>query len=85
MDLGQRVMEYAMTGFPDFRIHLCSMDLYRDRTKPKYSELLEYEGWLREYEEKIQTALLLIHQITNRFKGRTCPLLIQFIKNGYIM
>lgn len=50
--LGQRVMEYAMTDFPDLRIYLCGLNLYRDRNKPKYPELVKYDGWLREYAEK---------------------------------
>lgn len=51
-NLGQRVMEYAMTDFPDLKIYLCGLHLHKSRNKPNYAELAEYDGWLREYAEK---------------------------------
>ncbi len=50
-NLGQRVMEYAWTDFPDLRIYLCGQNLYRDRNKPNYDVKEKFEGWLREYAE----------------------------------
>ena len=48
-DLGQRVIEYAMTDFPDLKVYICGLNLYRDRNKPNYEAKEEYDSWLREY------------------------------------
>ncbi len=50
-DLAQRVMEYAMEDFPDLKIYLCGLNLYRDKAKPNYENLKEFDGWLRDYAE----------------------------------
>lgn len=48
-NLGQRVIEYAMTDFPDLRVYICGLNLYRDRNKPNIGPKEEYDNWLREY------------------------------------
>ena len=48
-DLAQRVMEYAMEDFPDLKIYLCGLNLYKSRNKANYEKLVEYDSWLREY------------------------------------
>lgn len=49
-DLAQRVMAYAKADFPDLRIYLCGLNLYRDRNKD-ITAAKEYDGWLRDYAE----------------------------------
>lgn len=48
-ELAQRVMVYAKTDFPDLKIYLHGLDLRR-KTQDFYRE---YDGWLREFAEKM--------------------------------
>lgn len=48
-ELAQRVMVYAKTDFPDLRIYLCGINLYKD--KKEISKV--YDGWLREFAKEM--------------------------------
>ena len=44
-ELGQRVMLYAKSDFPDLKIYLCGLNLFKDRRETS----AQYDGWLREF------------------------------------
>lgn len=47
-ELAQRVMVYAKTDFPDLRIYLCGLNLFKDQREISK----KYDGWLRAFAEK---------------------------------
>ena len=48
-ELGQRVMLYAKSDFPDLKIYLCGLNLFRDRRETS----AEFDGWLRQFAKEM--------------------------------
>ena len=48
-DLAQRVMLYAKSDFPDLKIYLCGLNLFKDKRETS----ARYDGWLREFAAEV--------------------------------
>ena len=48
-DLAQRVVLYAQADFPDLKVYLCGLNLYRD---PDNEDIRIYDGWIRQFVEE---------------------------------
>ena len=48
-ELAQRVVLYAKSDFPDLKIYLCGLNLYRDKRETS----AEYDGWLRAFAAEV--------------------------------
>lgn len=48
-DLGQRVMLYAKSDFPELKIYLCGLNLFKDKRETS----AVYDGWLRQFAEEM--------------------------------
>ena len=48
-ELGQRVMLYAKSDFPDLKIYLCGLNLFRDQRETS----ARYDSWLREFAKEM--------------------------------
>ena len=48
-ELAQRVVLYAKSDFPDLKIYLCGLNLYRDKRETS----AEYDSWLRAFAQEV--------------------------------
>ena len=48
-DLAQRVMLYAKSDFPDLKIYLCGLNLFKDKRETS----AEYDSWLRAFAAEV--------------------------------